>query len=193
MTVSGAFPLEPGGTDAAVLVDLMPGLYTAIASDSSNVGGVCLVEVYFVNAPDLLSDSGQMTSLSTRGHVGSGNSALIAGLVVEGSTPKQFLIRGVGPGLSQYGVADFVEDPQVFVIPAGAQTAIASNDEWSADSAAAAAISSATASVSAFPVSYGSTDAALVVELDPGLYTVLLAPESGQPGVGLIEIYEIAE
>lgn len=193
MTISGAFALEPGGTDAAVLVDLMPGLYTAIASDRSNVGGVCLVEVYFVDSPELLSGSGQMKSLSTRGHVGSGNSSLIAGLVVEGSTPKQFLIRGVGPGLAQHGVAGFVEDPQIFVIPAGAQTAIAFNDEWSADSADAAAISSATASVNVFPVSYGSADAALVVELDPGLYTVLLAPESGEAGVGLIEIYEMAD
>lgn len=193
MTVSGAFPLEPGSTDAAILIDLEPGLYTAIASDSSNVGGVCLVEVYFVESPELLSESGQMISLSTRGHVGSGNSALIAGLVVEGATPKQFLVRGVGPGLLPHGVTGVVEDPQIFVIPAGAQDAIASNDEWSADSVAAAAVSSATASVSAFPVSFGSLDAALVIELDPGIYTVLLAPESGPPGVGLIEIYEIAE
>lgn len=44
-------------------------------------------------------------NLSTRGHVGSGDHVLIAGLIVEGGT-KRILLRGRGPSLAEAGFAD---------------------------------------------------------------------------------------
>jgi hypothetical protein len=43
-----AFPLAEGSADAAVVVTLAPGLYTAIASGSNETTGIALVEVYEV-------------------------------------------------------------------------------------------------------------------------------------------------
>jgi hypothetical protein len=42
----GAFPLTDGGTDAVLLIDLPPGVYTAHVSDAAGGEGIALVEVY---------------------------------------------------------------------------------------------------------------------------------------------------
>ena len=43
---AGAFPLVSGTKDAALLVTLMPGNYTAQVSGVGNAAGAALVEVY---------------------------------------------------------------------------------------------------------------------------------------------------
>jgi hypothetical protein len=48
-TSVGAFDLESGSTDAAILVVLMPGSYTAIASGVGGTSGNVLIEVYEVD------------------------------------------------------------------------------------------------------------------------------------------------
>ncbi len=45
---SGAFALAPGAADAAMLVTLDPGAYTAVATATAGAGGVALIEVYEV-------------------------------------------------------------------------------------------------------------------------------------------------
>lgn len=192
MNATGAFPLHGGSRDAAALVDLSPGQYTAVVSDASGIGGTCLIEVYLVDQDPQPSSREKLISLSTRGYAGSGNDALIAGLAVQGTMPKRFLIRGVGPGLSQYGVDEIIGDPEISLIPAGGQSAIAWSGDWSADVASAAEIASVSSTVGAFALAQGSRDAVMIVDLEPGIYTVLLSPQSGQGGSGLIEVYEVS-
>jgi hypothetical protein len=43
---AGAFPIAAGSKDAAVLIILAPGTYTATLSGASNTGGVGLLEIY---------------------------------------------------------------------------------------------------------------------------------------------------
>jgi TonB family protein len=50
-SAAGAFPLTNGGRDAALLVSLQPGTYTAQASDAGNTTGVALIEIYDVPSP----------------------------------------------------------------------------------------------------------------------------------------------
>src|SRR4029079_15458386 len=45
---SGATPLAAGSKDAAILVNLPPGVYTAVANGSGNTTGNALVQVYEV-------------------------------------------------------------------------------------------------------------------------------------------------
>lgn len=47
----GAFPLANGTLDAVLLVDLVPGTYTAQASGTGSSVGVALIEIYDVPAP----------------------------------------------------------------------------------------------------------------------------------------------
>lgn len=46
---AGAFPLATGSADAALLIDLPPGNYTAVISSADDAEGIALVEVYVVN------------------------------------------------------------------------------------------------------------------------------------------------
>ena len=95
------------------------------------------------------------------------------------------LIRGVGPTLATFGVAGVLADPQIAVFTSGG-VQIASNDNWS-DNANAAQISAN----SGFPLPAGSKDAALLLTLNPGTYTVQVSGVSNATGVALVEVYEV--
>jgi hypothetical protein len=164
------------------VVTLDPGLYTAVVSDKSGRQGVGLVELY-----DLSPDSGKLINISTRARVGVGAEVLIPGVVVEGNAKKRLLIRAAGPALQPYGINDFLPDPQM-EIKTLAGVSVTTNDNWnSADATLIAAFSTA----GAFAFTPGSRDAALVVELDPGLYTVVVKGVNDGTGVALVEVYEL--
>jgi hypothetical protein len=50
-TATGAFTLPAGSKDAAILVTLPPGAYSAVVSGMNNTTGAGLVEVYEVPTP----------------------------------------------------------------------------------------------------------------------------------------------
>lgn len=50
-TASGAFPLENGSNDAAMIITLMPGAYSAVVSGANNGTGAGLIEVYEIPNP----------------------------------------------------------------------------------------------------------------------------------------------
>lgn len=131
---------------------------------------------------------GTLRNLSTRGQVGSGGNVLITGFIVGGTTPKQVLIRAVGPSLTPppFGISGAIADPQLQVFNgAGAIIPGASNDNWNAADAAAMN------AVGAFALPAGSKDAALIVTLAPGLYTTQVSGVGGTTGVALIEFYDL--
>jgi len=130
-----------------------------------------------------------MANLSTRGLIGGGQNVLIAGLVVSGIQPKRLLIRAAGPSLSSLGVTNPAADPKFVVIDAN-QNAVASNDNWG-DAPNLQDLVAATAQCGAFPFPSDSRDAAALVMLDPGSYTVVVEGVNGSTGVGLVEAYEI--
>lgn len=190
MTEAGAFTLEKGSKDAAILLRLDPGLYTAVVEDSSRKGGTSLVEVYALD-DDLEIVSGRLLNLSTRGYVGNGKDVLIAGLVIRGQQAQRVLIRGIGPKLGAFGVTNVVSDPEIKIYASGVSEAFATNDDWSVDSAEASVIAAVSKTVGAFSLPQGSTDAALVLNLNPGMYTVHLSPARGTGGTGLVEVYVV--
>ena len=194
----GAFALKAaasGGTDdtrsSALLVDLEPGSYTAECKGKGAATGIALVEVY-----DVSGASSQLVNVSNRGYVGSGNNVMVPGLVVDGSVSKTYLIRGVGPGLSQFGVGGVLEDPKITLhrITDGTATVVATSDNWSDLPANKSAVLAAGQTVKAFAMTSNeadSKDAALVVTLAPGLYTVTCEGVGGSSGVAIVEVYEV--
>jgi hypothetical protein len=131
----------------------------------------------------------RLINLSSRGVVGSGDNALINGFVLAGSQPHRLLIRGVGPTLGGYGVSTALPDPRLRLTD-GAGTAVAVNDDWETNGNLAA-LRDATTAVGAFALANGSKDAALLVTLSPGKYTVELSSGSSATGVALLEVYEL--
>lgn len=134
-------------------------------------------------------DLGDAVNLSTRGHVsGPGGEPLIAGLVIE-NQHRWVLVRGVGPGLAPFGVTNPVADPHIVLYKLGGIPFEFYNDNW-AQRPDADAIEQTAARVGAFPLDRNSKDAAFLVELAPGAYTVHLSTD-GPAGTGLIEVYVV--
>ena len=158
--------------------------------------GVALAEVSIQSATPKPNTSGCCTS-PHRGPVTAGEGVLIGGFVVTGNSPKKVLVRGIGPGLTAYGLPSALPDPLLTVYTA-AGTAVAQNDQWETSapltaaqtSATPAELSAAFASTGAFALTHGSKDAALIVVLAPGAYTAIVSGVGGQTGVALVEIYD---
>ncbi len=192
-TAAGAFALGTttanGSNDAALVATLSPGTYTAQVSGVGNTSGIGLLEVYDI------SGSARLINLSTRAVVAAGNGVLISGLVIAPSTgPRRLLIRAAGPALTALGVGGAIADP-VFSIYNDKSVIISggSNDNWSAGTAAnTATVSAAFAKAGAFPFAEGSRDAALVIDLNPGSYTIQVAGVGGTGGVSLVEVYDLS-
>jgi hypothetical protein len=72
---------------------------------------------------------------------------------------------------------------------------VATNDNWSAAAAGVptpntAALISAATETGAFALDVGSKDAALLVTLSPGAYTIMINGPAGATGAAMIEVYE---
>lgn len=179
----GAFPLSSGSRDAAIVVALPPGMYSAHLRAADEVGGVALFEAYDAIGGDPAS---RFVNLSLRGRAGVGDSTLIAGLVVGGNRPVNLLLRAVGPGLVPFGVEGVLERPRLSLFSGSAL--VRSNEVWSS-APDAADLSGAARATGAFPLAAGSADAALTVVVSPGPYTIHVAGVDGSAGEVLTEVY----
>jgi hypothetical protein len=193
----GAFALSPNSADASIETTLSPGAYTLHVFDPTGAGGVVLTEIYDVN-PSPLSDLNRLINISARGTVNPGAGALIGGFVVSGSVSENVLIRGVGPGLAQYGVTGPLADPVLRVYDSGGNL-VAENNAWGTQISAgadqgvvtASGIASAASSVGAFSLAAGSADTALIANLPPGSYTFEVTSASNSTGQALGEVYQL--
>lgn len=172
----GAFSFASASADAA-LERSTNASYTAHVNGPGS--GIVLVELY--DAQEGVAP--RLVNVSARNHVGTGAAVLIAGFVVEGTSPKTLLVRGVGPGLLQHGVSGVLLDPRLAIFDA-AGVQLEQNDDWPV------ALASTSVGVGAFPLTTGSKDAALLVTLVPGVYTAQVSGVDGTTGEALVEIYE---
>lgn len=185
--IVGAFALPAGSTDSALVTTLMPGPYTAQVSGVSGATGVGLVEIYDVDTQTAFSAE-KMLNVSTRGKVGP--EELIAGVIINGVTPKRVMIRAIGPTLAQFGVSGALADPVLRLVNQENGAVVRENNDWQTGNDALA-VAKAASQVGAFAIGENSKDAVLLITLPPGRYTALVSSGSGVPGVALVEVYEI--
>lgn len=186
----GAFRFSNGARDSALLATLPPGIYTAIVRGAGNTSGVALIEAYDADADAAAWQSRPLVNISTRGHVGTGDRLLIAGLVVRGPGPHTYLIRASGPTLANAGVSGTLGNP--FLRLYQGETLLRENDDWNTPSTARSALAAAAAKVGAFS-QQSTSEAAMLVTLQPGIYTAHVTGVNGGTGVALVEIYEVPE
>ena len=180
----GAFALPANSTDTALYQSLTSGTtYSALISGASSTTGIALAEVYDADSG---TPATRLTNVSARAFSGTGVSALTAGFVIGGSGTDTLLIRGIGPGLTQFSVGGALAAPQLTLFNSSGQ-AIGFNSGWGGGSALTAAF----AQVGAFALPAGSADSAMLVTLPPGLYTVQVNGANNTTGIGLIEVYEM--
>ncbi|HEY1107529.1 MAG TPA: hypothetical protein VGE76_02815, partial [Opitutaceae bacterium] len=95
------------------------------------------------------------------------------------------LVRVAGPALAAFGVSGALANPRLTVM-SGADV-VASNDDWGNR----VEIQQAWLRNGAFPLPQNSLDAATLVVLNPGAYTVIGQGVNNTTGVALTEVYEV--
>ncbi|HEY1793811.1 MAG TPA: Ig domain-containing protein [Opitutaceae bacterium] len=179
---AGAFSFANGSHDSAILSTLSPGSYSAEVSGPGGSSGVALGEVY--DEDTSANSAGKLSNFSARAEVGTSSNVLVAGFVIEGNSPKQVLIRAIGPGLTQFGVTGVLAQPQIDLYQG--TSVLQHNNGWGGGQTLAAAF----AQVGAFALS-SPQDSAMLVTLNPGAYTAEVSGADGGTGVALVEIYDM--
>jgi hypothetical protein len=126
----------------------------------------------------------RLTGLSTRARAGV--EPISVGFVGAGSGEAAVLMRGVGPSLGAFGVAEVLPQPRLVLQRDGAVLAA------QAGGPLPDAVTAATVRLGLFPFRAGAADTALLGTLRPGAFTVALADAGGAEGNGLVEIYDAA-
>ncbi len=177
------------GTDGAFTAQ-QPGFQFSGSVDGGNLQGTFVpatgAPVSF-GAPAPATGTERLINVATRGVTGPGARVLTAGFVVSGAAPKDVLVRAIGPGLTQFGVAGTLGNPRLRLFRGS--TPMIDNDDWSLGGFASQ-IAEASARLGAFTLAPGSLDAAIIARLEPGSYTAQVTVEGTASGVALVEVYD---
>jgi len=183
--IQGTYQAAPAAADL-VLAQMRPLMDVVPITASAAV-----VSALSVTSPAASTvASPKLINISMRGMVGTGAGAQVVGFVINGRSPKTVLIRGSGPALAAFNVAGALADPTVELFDR-TNRRLAANDNWGDDPTKIAAIAAAAAHTGAFAWATDSKDAALLVTLDPGAYTVVLSGVDGATGLALLEVYDV--
>jgi hypothetical protein len=181
----GAFAyVGPTSKDAAATANITSRDNSVVVSAASSGAGLVIAELYDATPSDtFVAATPRLINVSVRKHLGPG---LTAGFVLGGSAATKVLIRAVGPTLGVFGVPGVVTDPQLTLFN-GVSVKIGENNDWGGT----AELTAAFGAVGAFGLPATSKDAALLVTLPPGNYSVQAAGAANTTGVALVEVYEV--
>jgi hypothetical protein len=181
----GAFAyVSPTSKDAATTASITSRDNSVVVSAANNGAGAVIAEIYDATPSDsFVAATPRLINVSVRKNLGTG---LTAGFVLGGSAPTKVLIRAVGPTLGVFGVPGVVADPQLTLFN-DKSVKIGENNDWGGT----AELTAAFTAVGAFALPAASKDAAVLVTLPPGLYSVQVAGVANTTGVALVEVYEV--
>jgi hypothetical protein len=205
-----AFEFPAGSADAAVLITVPPGAYSAVVEGARNTTGSGLVEAYEVG-----SGVAKLVNLATRAYAGRDGKEMVGGFVVSGvpGETKRVLIRVLGPSLGRapFNMSGVLDDPEMEIRDASGELLLKA-DDWSTGAEGGA---SAENDFKPLVVTYGEKhifatgfapsnrrEPCVLIELVPGNYTAIVRPfelrdanpaldQPAIPGVGIVEVYEI--
>jgi hypothetical protein len=170
--------------ESAILGVLDPGGYTAILRGANNGIGVGLVEVYNLGAASMdVSSEAHLANISTRGNVQTGDNVMIGGFINQGATPIKVLIRGIGPSLTQFGIAGALANPVLELHkPDGT---VVTNNDWMSDPSQKVAITA----TGLAPTNALESAILVTLPVGEGAYTAIVSGANSTSGVGLVEAY----
>ena len=188
MNSLGAYTINPGSADTAMVLTMPAGNNTAQISGVGSTTGIALCEIYDA---DLTTPTARLINISARADVGTGNNILIGGFAIGGSTAETVLIRAVGPGLNDelpglFPLSVVLNQPVLTILDHTGAVSY-SNTVWGGD----ATIASVFPTTGAFPLNPAHADSVLLVTLPPGNYTAQVSGLNSGTGIALCEIYEV--
>jgi cytochrome c peroxidase len=137
--------------------------------------------ITLTNVPGASPTPAQALNISTRLEVGTGDNVMIGGFIIKGNSSKSVLIRGLGPSLSNLGLAGVLLDP-VLELRGTNGAVLFQNDNWKDDQRAQIEGTAFQPTDDREPV--------IVASLPPAAYTTILTGKNQTTGIGLIEIYD---
>lgn len=147
------------------------GTKTTFASGLSNPAGLLFEPA-----------TGQPLNISTRARVQTGDNVMIAGFIITGTADKRAIVRGIGPSLTGFGVADALQDPTL-ELHDHTGALIASNDNWRDTQQSEIQASGLAPS--------DDRESAIIMTLSPNAYTAIERGKNDTTGVGLVEVYDL--
>ena len=116
---------------------------------------------------------------------------MIGGFIVQGTRPKNVIIRAIGPELSQHGVPNPLADPTL-ELHNGTGALIASNNNWQQTIIGGIITEDQVHDIQ--NSGHAPTDAsesAIIANLPPGNYTAIVRGVNNTTGVALVEVYDL--
>jgi sugar lactone lactonase YvrE len=174
-TISGTYigPLRASGKGGPREPELAGGaVLGSIQLFGTNSQGTGTLPLLFLPAP-----SGAV-NVSTRLQVGTSQNVLIGGFIITGDAPKVVVIRAIGPST---GIPGALQDTTLELHDSANH--VVYNDNWN-DS------QESLIDATAIPPT-DFRESAIVIGLDPGPYTAIVAGKNGATGIGLVEVYDL--
>ena len=166
--------------ESAIVRALSPGAYTAIMRGKAGASGIGLIEGYDLDS----STDSIFANISTRGFVGTGDNAMIGGLIVggNGGGVNVVIARALGPSLSNAGVQHALQDPTIELRDENG-VLIDSNDNWKDRQQAVIERENLSPA--------DDRESAVLDVLPAGAYTAIVRGKNDATGVALVEFYNI--
>ena len=130
--------------------------------------------------PQLPLPQKHLFTISTRSFV-QANANVVERFIVSGNTPKEILLRGIGPSLSNMGITSVITNVTL-ELRSSAGVRLAFNTSWT------------TAREAILPTGLAPSDdreSAILSTLPPGAYSAILRGANGSSGVALLELYDL--
>ena len=175
IAASGFAP--PNDLESAIIATLPPGSYSAVVGGKNGGTGIGLVDVYELDATTSI-----FQDLSTRGFVGTGDNALIGGLIIGNGEQPVIVVRAIGPTLGNFGITKPLQDPTLEVRDSNGGL-ISFDNDWQDNTP--------TAVKAALLQPQDIRESAVVLSLPAGNYTAIVRGKNGTTGVALVEAYRL--
>ena len=180
ITATGLAPTSD--LESGILVTLPPGNYIAVVRGLNNGTGVGVAEVFDLDP----STGSRLTNLSSRAFAATGSDLMLGGFTINGSQPRQTIMRGLGPSLTQVGIPNALADP-VLELHNSSGAIVIANNNWQDDPAQAAIITAAGLAPTE------NLEAAMAATLPSGAYTLLLSGVNNGTGLAVLEVYDTTQ
>jgi plastocyanin len=153
-------------------------------------GQVIVISATPTPTPPLPSTN--ITNISTRAFVQTGQNVMIGGFVVEGTGPKRVIIRAIGPELTHYGITNALDNPRL-ELHNGTGALIGSNDNWQTTILGGTITSDQVNAIqNSGYAPTAASESAIIASLQPGNYTAVVRGVGNTTGVALVEVYDLS-
>jgi pimeloyl-ACP methyl ester carboxylesterase len=161
--------------ESAIIANLVPGSYTAVVRGVNNTTGTGVVDAYDLNG----SSPAKLANIATRGLVQAGDKLMVAGFIVQ-NAPVRAVVRAIGPSLLAFGINNALQDTTLQLRDQNGMIVL-ENDNWQSDQKQELESTGLQPS--------HNLEAALVADIQPGLYTAQVRGKNDTSGIGVVQVY----